>query len=456
MIGTWRLSEIQQQFGGELRGNDVEFVGVSTDTRSLKQSDLFIVLQGEHFDGHQFVSAAEKAGAVAAVVTEWQDVDIPQWKVADGCEALGWLAAENRRRYQGCLIAVTGSCGKTSVKEMLATVLSTQGEVLATSGNFNNHIGAPLTLLRLTGSEPYAVIELGASAIGEIAYTAALANPNISLITNAAAAHLEGFGSLQGVVKAKGEIYSALAESGIAILNLDDPAASQWKAIIGGRKTISFSLQDEQADIFIDQIQPLKSGDYQCRIRIGSTTPETITLPMLGRHNVANAAAVAAAASQMGLSAEDILTALGQVHSVSGRSRRVKGRNGITLVDDCYNANPTSVRAAIDALAEFDAVKTLVLGDMAELGEDELELHRSIGRYAVEKHLDRLLTVGVLSEHTQKAFVELGGSGQHFENQQQMINYLQHQQTPQVIWVKGSRSAKMENIVEALMLKETN
>lgn len=446
MIGHWWLAETAQSLGGELRGLDVQFTSVSTDTRTLGPGALYVALRGERFDGHDFVAQALANGAVAAVVDHPLEVAIPQVQVADTRLALGRLAALNRERFQGQVAAVTGSSGKTTVKEMLAAILREAGPVLATEGNLNNDIGAPLTLLNLAPEHRFGVIELGASAQGEIAYTVGLAKPDVVAITHAGGAHLEGFGGLEGVRRAKGEILEGLSASGTAVLNMDDPAFSQWRAQAQGQRVLSFGMA-KGADFSAGQIEESEgSTRFELQAPQGVVT---ISMAFSGRHNVVNALTAAAMASALGADLEQIKAGLGKAVPAKGRLNRLVTRAGGLLLDDTYNANPLSMNAALDVLAaQAGRLRVALLGDMAELGVQSEALHEDVGRYARARGVERVLACGRYAQAMARGF---GEGAEAFAQQSELIQRVQELCQPDVVFlVKGSRSARMEQVVESL------
>lgn len=455
MIGLWDLSDLQRQFGGEITAGG-GFKAVSTDTRKIAAGDLFVALQGPNFDAHDFVAQAVEKGAVAAVVSRKLDLDIPQWIVADTRIALGQIALANRQRFQGDVYAVTGSSGKTTVKEMLNAILSQQHQVLATWGNLNNDIGVPLTLFELNAAHQVAVIEQGASAIGEIAYTTALSLPDVAILNNAMGAHLEGFGSLQGVVQAKGEIFSTLQDNGgTAIINKDDPNAGYWLKQTENVKRKLFSVTDPDADIFADQITAGGNGCYRFQLHLdGEQQP--VQLAVMGRHNVSNALAAAAAVSVKGVKLPEIVSGLEAFTAVGGRMRPLHTKRGALLIDDSYNANRGSVNAASALLADLDRESVLVLGDMAELGQEAATEHYQVGCRAAQKGVGHLWVTGVLSRHSVQGYLENGGAdGRHFADKAELIAALEKEHTPEMaILVKGSRSAAMDQVVVHLADEE--
>lgn len=448
-----RLSEAARATRGRVIGEDVGFDAVSTDSRAIHAGDLFVALRGERFDGHDFAADCLQRGAVAAMGDErWAAGQAgPLLSVADTRLALGDLAAYWRAKFALPLAAVTGSNGKTTVKEMLATILranSTEDAVLATQGNFNNDIGLPLTLFKLHAEHRYAVIEMGMNHPGEISYLTRIAKPTVALINNALPAHLEGLGSVEAVAHAKGEIFEGLAADGIAIINADDDFASLWKQLAAPRRMLTFGLE-HAADV---------SADYRLQADGSEMTLKTphgeiaLRLPVPGVHNVRNALAASAAATAMGVPLQAIASGLQQYGGVKGRLQRKIGLNGCTVIDDTYNANPASMRAAIDVLAACPGKRVLVLGDMGELGDTAAEMHREIGRYAKVAQLDQLLLLGDLSRETAAGF---GAGAQHFETPAALSEVLAKQLTTDTtVLVKGSRFMRMERVV-ALLLGET-
>lgn len=452
MIGTMTLTGISARLKGVLVGDDAEFSGASIDSRNLSSGDLFVALKGPNFDGHNFVEKAKQAGAVAALVEQPVECSLPQLMVENCRDALGLLGSINRESFKGPMLAMTGSAGKTTVKEMSAAILGQLGNTLATAGNFNNDLGAPLTLLRLAKEHQYAVLELGASSIGEIAYTAGLVKPDVAIITNAAEAHIEGFGCLNNVVQAKGEILDALPPSGVAVINGDDLNAYKWKARAGDRRQLVFSLNENSgADFFARSYELQANGGFAFEL----VSPEgaiKVTLNHLGKHNIANALAAAAATSELGATLLQIKTGLEAVGPVAGRLTGITLSSGARIIDDSYNANPESLRAAIDVLSQCPGHKILVLGDMAELGDTALHDHQEAARYARNQGIDNLMTVGSLSAHAAREF---GPQGHAFENHDSLIETLRNRMNGHTtVLVKGSRSAHMERIVQAFTAGE--
>ena len=455
------LAQAASVLGARVHGDDVTFTGVSTDTRTLKSGDLFIALRGENFDAHDFLEQAHSAGAVATLVASTGKVPaaMPAIVAEDTRLALGRLAAHWRSRFSLPLVALTGSSGKTTVKEMLAAILraavaesrvaENDGDpVLATLGNLNNDIGVPLMLLELKATHRYAVIEMGMNHAGEIAYLTRLAAPDVALINNAGRAHIEFLGSEEAIARAKGEIFEGLRDKGVAIINADDRHAPMWRALAGGRARVEFGLQPTVPVSATYRLRALES-EMQLKTPHGTAT---VTLRAPGIHNVRNALAAAAAAVALDVSVQTIATGLASYSGVKGRLQMKQGVNGAALIDDTYNANPESMRAAIDVLAQADGRKLLVLGDMGELGENAPQLHVELGGYAKQAGIDELFTLGRLSEGATRAF---GAGARHFDQLDDLVVAARGLSAPGVtVLVKGSRFMKMERVVAALLANE--
>lgn len=441
------LSELVAPLGGELRGGDPRFAQVSTDSRAALDGALFVALKGERFDGHAFVAAARAAGAVAALVSEFVDVEIPQLKVADTLAGLQRLAALWRARFEIPVVAVTGSNGKTTTKQMLASIFRARGPVLATQGNLNNHIGVPLTLLQLRGEHRTAVIEMGASHAGEIALLAGLARPDVGVVTQAGDAHLEGFGSREGVAHAKGELFAALGAGGVAVINAEDAYFALWKQLAGAASVLSFGLRD---GVDVQALRPEAEADG-AGTRFTLLTPQgraDVRLPMPGRHNVMNALAAAGCGVALGLEPAEIALGLARSEGAQGRLNWKATPQGAQLLDDSYNANPTSLRAGLELLAALPGRRWLVLGDMAELGPDGARLHAEAGAGARRLGIERLLATGTLAAEAARAF---GEGGEVYESAEQLAAALAPRLDKTIsLLVKGSRSARMERVVAAL------
>lgn len=451
MLKALRLSEISAALNARLIGEDCAFDAVSTDSRAIQSGQLFIALTGPNFDGHAYLADVAAKGAVAALVErEVADAPLPQLLVADTRLALGRLGALNRRAYGGPLVAVTGSSGKTTVKEMLASILRTAfgaqgGAVLATRGNLNNDLGAPLTLLELAPEHVAAVIELGANHVGEIAYTVGLTRPQVAIITNAGTAHVGEFGGPEKIVEAKGEILEGLGEGGVAVLNRDDAAFALWQRRAGDKRVLSFALHNPAADFHVSDLDRDARGCSAFTLHCADGLAR-IQLNLLGEHNVANALAASAAARALSVPLVDIKNGLENLQPVKGRAVAQLASNGVRVIDDSYNANPASICAAVDILAGFSGRTVLVLGDMGELGAWAEQAHRDVGSYAAGK-VAALYAVGPLMAHAVAAF---GADGRHFADQAGLIEALRSEQGDTTILIKGSRSAAMDKVVAAL------
>ena len=438
------LSAAAAAVHGVLHGADRTFTGATMDSRHIAANELFIALPGARVDGHDFLAVARENGAAAALVERKIADPLPQIVVPDALLALGQLAAWWRTRYTCPVVGLTGSNGKTTVKELLAAILGRCGATLSTQGNFNNNIGLPLTLLRLRSSHRYAVIEMGANHPGEIAHLTRIARPDVALINNAGPAHLEGFGTVEGVAHAKGEIFSGLAPQGIAVINADDVHVAVWEQLIAAHRIIRFGLAP-RADVSAQWEGDATGSRLHLRTPAGNMHA---TLHLPGQHNVLNALAATAAALAVNVKPQDIALGLESARGAPGRMQIKAGRNGASIIDDTYNANPASVQAALDVLAACRGRRILVLGDLAELGDDTVTLHGRIGIAAAAAGIDALYSVGTLSVHAANAF---NGEHRHFSIQEDlMANLIPMLTLGTTVLVKGSRSAHMERVVGAL------
>jgi UDP-N-acetylmuramoyl-tripeptide--D-alanyl-D-alanine ligase len=447
-----RMSDVAAATGGRLAGADAAIAGVSTDSRTIEPGMLFVALAGERFDGNEFVADAAQRGAGGAVVSKATDAALPQVVVGDTQAALTALAAAWRAASGALVLGVGGSNGKTTTKEMLAAILAGAGPTLATRGNLNNHIGVPLTLLRLEPAHRYAVIEMGANHPGEIAALAALARPSIALVTNAGDEHLEGFGDLAGVARAEGEMYAALGPGSTAVINADDPFCDTWQAMVPrGARVLRFGI-DAPADVCAQAIAgrieagafatvfTLSIGDAEARVR----------LPLAGRHNVLNALGAAAAAHAAGVAMPAIVAGLERMRPVSGRLQLKPGLRGSWLIDDSYNANPSSVRAGIDVLSGLPGEHWLVLGEMAELGDETAASHAGVGDYARRAGVTRLFALGAAARYAADAF---GARASWYQDAAQLADALSASLEPGITaLVKGSRVNRLERVVERLVV----
>ncbi|HET7300710.1 MAG TPA: UDP-N-acetylmuramoyl-tripeptide--D-alanyl-D-alanine ligase [Oleiagrimonas sp.] len=442
---NFRASEVALWTRGQLAGADVAVRGVATDSRRLDGGELFVALKGENHDGHDHVAAAAAAGAAAALVSRQLDADVPQIVVADTLAALGDLASAVRARRQARVVGITGSNGKTTVKTLVASILSRHGRTHVNAGNFNNEIGLPLTLLAMPEDTEYAVLEMGAGKPGDITYLASIARPDIGVVNTIAPAHLERMGSLQGIAETKGALYEALPADGTAVINADGDFAGFFTGLAGARTILRFAI-DKTADVTAD----IESMDAQgSRFRL--VTPRgnaSVRLPLPGRHNVANALAATAIACALEVPLGTIVEGLEHVDPVGGRLNTRVMPGGWTLIDDSYNANPGSVAAAIDTLLLAPGEHWLVLGDMAELGPDARQLHADLGTLARERGVERLFTIGPMACAAAESF---GAQAQHFEDQAALSNALRTAVHEGVTClVKGSRASAMDRVVDAL------
>ncbi|MGX9416970.1 UDP-N-acetylmuramoyl-tripeptide--D-alanyl-D-alanine ligase [Vibrio sp. WJH972] len=445
------LSQLASILDARLIGDDRKINAISTDTRTIDNDCLFIALIGERFDAHQFINNAIQSGASAVLVSKQVESSVPQLIVSDTKVALGLIGAWVHQQCEIPTVAITGSCGKTTVKEMVASILALKGEVMFTQGNFNNDIGVPLTLLRSEPQHDYAVVELGANHIGEIAYTTKLVQPNIALVNNVASAHIEGFGSLDGVKQAKGEIYSGLSSNGLALVNLDSCSEQWWDGVLNHKRVMTLSTHNSRADFYAEAIALNQDSMAEFTLVTPSGRVD-VTLAVVGVHNVSNAISAAAISYEFGASLSEIAQGLHSLSFVKGRVEITELNNRIKLIDDSYNASVPAMLAAVDLLSTFQGDKWLILGNMAELGNESLALHRQVGEHAAPFKFKHILTYGddakVISDVCH---------GRHFVTHQDMMNYVEQQLEQntthaQVLLVKGANSAGMSKI--AAVLKE--
>ena len=433
--------------GSNFQGSDQPISGVSIDTRTLKNGELFIAIKGENFNGHEFLQAAQQKGAVAAMVSETVSTELPCLKVDDTLGGLQLLSANWRDQFNLPVIAITGSNGKTTVKELVGSILSVAyNNVLVTQGNLNNHIGVPLTLLRLNDTHQCAVIEMGMNHAGEISRLTGLTKPDVALVNNAMLAHVEAFDSVLDVAAAKSEIFQGLSTNGVAVLNADDPNYAFFKAQIGSTKCIDFGLK-AKADV------TARLNYRHEHVAVFAKTPvgnAEIKLNLLGQHNAMNALAATACALALNVDLDSIKQGLEQVMPVKGRLQPLKLPNDILVLNDTYNANPDSMKAGIDVLAQIPAgKKILVAADMGELGKQSQQLHQQIGDYAAAKQIDVFLSLGSLMTLGARAF---GENGYNTLRINELIDRLSFElEKDCVILVKGSRSMRMERVVDALL-----
>jgi len=493
------LSEIAAYVQGKLVGEDGVISSVSIDTRAIKPGQLYVAIKGHNFDGNEFVAEAEQAGAAAAIVHQGITATIPHIVVDDTRLALAELAGAWRKKAsvsvgiatlltsmdvgnaEDCreqsrppslavgrigslpiatlppslaVVGITGSNGKTTVKEMVAAILGasdpTHGNTLFTQGNLNNDIGVPLTLLRLSEQHRYAVIEMGANHPGEIEYTSQYAQADVAIITNVGAAHIEGFGSVDGVAKAKGEIIQTLKQDGVAVLNRDDAYFDYWKSVAGTRKVMSFGM-DERATVTAHSVKTeIINHAFATSFELVTAAGElTVKLRLAGRHNVVNALAATAACLALGIDPQQIKQGLESVKPVTGRLQPLVSRLGNIVIDDTYNANSASLKAALDVLANCDGKRWLVLGAFGELGPESPKIHEQMGELIKSSGVVRLLAVGSDARNTVKIF---GKGATFFDTQNDLIEVLKQElKGDEAILIKGSRAQRMENVVAALV-----
>ncbi|MFC3120961.1 UDP-N-acetylmuramoyl-tripeptide--D-alanyl-D-alanine ligase [Agaribacter flavus] len=452
----WLAKQVKGQLSTDSVTNMV-IEDITTDSRSLSAGSVFIALIGENFDGHEYALDALQKGAAALIVSKPVDSPLPQILVKDTRHALGDIARAVKEKVAPKTIGITGSSGKTTVKEMTASILTQCGKTLATAGNFNNDIGVPLTLLRLTENHRFAVIEMGANHQGEIEYTVNLAKPDVVTIVNAAASHLQGFGSLFGVARAKSEIFSGLQSGGTAVINTDSQFYEFWQGKCDHINTLSFSPNSCKGDFFAKNVSINKDGcaEFELITPVGKI-PIRLRIP--GAHNIGNAVLAAALSHQVGAELHHIQTGLFNMRSVKGRLSLINVSSKIRILDDTYNANVASVKAAIDSLVTFNGPRIFVFGDMGELGDQAASYHQQIGEYAKQKGVDALITIGQLSVHASQV---MDKQGMHCESVDDIISQItalvdaaeKAGKVPVNILVKGSRSAKMERVTQAIQLK---
>ena len=445
------LSEAASAMQATLIGQDATFSSVGTDSRNITKDMLFVALKGDNFDGHDYAERAIAQGAAAVLVSDAALNVAPALLINDTCLALGQLAAYWRQKFAIPVAAITGSNGKTTVKEMLASILRSAchetDEVLATVGNLNNHIGLPLTLLKLNPQHRYAVVEMGMNHTGEISYLSNIGKPTVAVINNAGSAHIGELGSFEAIAKAKGEILEGLTADGIAVINADDIYAPLWTALATPHQVMTFGLE-HKADVTATYQLLASASDIEI------STPQGVVkvmLPAPGKHNVLNALAATTAAMAMGVPLNIIKVGLENYAGVKGRLQPLAGLNGALVIDDTYNANPMSMKVAIDVLMAKSGEKLLVLGDMGELGDDAENLHAEIGLYAKTAGVDALFTLGNLSQAMSKAF---GADAKHYETPAALAADLITKMKPNVsVLVKGSRFMAMERVVNAIIVE---
>jgi UDP-N-acetylmuramoyl-tripeptide--D-alanyl-D-alanine ligase len=443
------LADAAAAVGGQLVGEDHRYCTVSTDSRTLKPGTLFVALRGPNFDGRDFVAAAAAQGAVGAIVDRAVAHELPQVVVPDALRALQQLGQAWRNEFNVPIVGVAGSNGKTTAKEMTAAILSRMGVCMATHGNLNNHIGVPLTLMRLEASHRSAVVEMGANRIGDVAELVRLARPTVGLITNAGAEHLEGFGNLDGVAQGEGEMVSCLEPSATAVINADDAYAGYWRRVATAQRVLTFGVHAQADFMAKNSLQAIERGEFATRFTLDCPLGQiAITLKAGGAHNIGNALGAAAAASAAGASLEEIALGLADFRAVAGRLQLKAGARDSWIIDDSYNANPSSVRAGLEVLRSLPGATWLVLGDMAELGEFAENSHAHMGAYARDCGIKRLFALGPQSSRAVETF---GSGAEWFPDAESLTRRLQAELAPGVtVLIKGSRVNRLERVVQAL------
>lgn len=441
------LATLAAKIGAEYRGADLPLTQVSIDSRAIAKGGLFVAIRGPQHDAHSFVEQAVQAGAGAVMVDHPMPVTVPQMIVADTTKALGRLAKAWRLQFQLPIIALTGSCGKTGTKEMIAAILRRCGHTLATPGNKNNFYGLPLTLLELRPEHQFAVIEMGTNSIGEIGYLADITQPTVALITNIQASHIGNFGSFEALSNEKSDIFKGLVANGIAIINQDEPFARSWEKKIDVRHRVSFALHSK-ADVTATQVT--LGGDHVSFTLHSPLGQGAVRVPLIGAHVVYNALAAAAATLAVGANLQQVIQGLADAEAVKGRFKPHTLPHGVVLIDDTYNASASSVHNAIRTLAQHPGKKIFVMSNMMELGSFAEQCHREMGEWARDAHLDALLLAGDASllQPTLQAFPQ----AQYFGSKAELLSALTPQLVPgSMVVVKGSRSNKMEEIVAGLL-----
>jgi UDP-N-acetylmuramoyl-tripeptide--D-alanyl-D-alanine ligase len=443
------LADATVAVGGQLVGEDRRYGAVSTDSRTLKPGTLFVALRGPTFDGREFVAAAAAQGAVGAIVERAVAHALPQVVVPDALRALQTLGQAWRSEFNVPIVGVAGSNGKTTAKEMTAAILSRMGVCMATHGNLNNHIGVPLTLMRLEASHRSAVVEMGANRIGDVAELVRLARPTVGLITNAGAEHLEGFGNLDGVAQGEGEMVSCLEPTATAIINADDAYAGYWRRVATAGRILTFAVHAQADFMAKNSLQAIERGEFATRFTLECPLGQiSITLKAGGAHNIGNALGAAASASAAGASLEEIALGLADFRAVAGRLQLKAGARDSWIIDDSYNANPSSVRAGLEVLRSLSGPTWLVLGDMAELGEFAENSHAHMGAYARDCGIKRLFALGPQSSRAVETF---GSGAEWFPDADSLTRRLQAELAPGVtVLIKGSRVNRLERVVQAL------
>ena len=442
MIVDMPLSELKKRCGGELHGQDIRFNSVSTDSRRVEEGELYLALKGERFDGHEFVKQAEEK-ACAIVVERDCELTKPCLIVEDSRYALGEIGAYCRDHFPQPVVAITGSSGKTTTRNMLTAIMATQGAVCTTLANQNNEIGVPLTLMSLSSEHVAAVVELGARKRGDISYLGQFVKPDVSILLNAGTAHIGEFGGYENIVLGKGEIYEALGEKGIGIVNLDDTASGQWLERLSGKRVLTYSLWDEAADVYASDVELGSESTVFDLCHQGSKV--RVFSSAAGMHNVSNALAASCAALALNLDLSTIAAGLAQYQAEGGRLSREPLAQGITLINDAYNANPASMKAGLDVLAVDECYRIAVLGEMGELGELAHSMHIEMADYAANSPIEEIWLIGQFAEEMAK---RIGSKARVFSSKQEIANALMGLESkPTTVLLKASRFVALEDVV---------
>lgn len=464
MVESILLSQIADATGGRVVGGDMAFSSVTIDTRALNEGDLYVALKGERFDGHQFLEQAIEKGCAGFMINNSFELShgvpksVPHILVSDTLRALGKVGQINRQNFKGKVVGLTGSSGKTSTKNMLEGILSEKGPTYATHGNFNNEIGVPLSLLNIAKDHQYAVIEMGARRRGDIKYLAEFVQPDIAILLNAGTAHIDVFGSQENIVLGKGEIFTSLQEGALAVVNADDPAKQRWLDSLKEHEVLTFSMSDSNADVFATDIY---ASDLLSRFTLNfKGDREQVELPLPGLHNIANSLAASAAAIHLGLGLSTIAKGLAKLSASHGRLMTVPCSENLEVIDDSYNANPSSMRAAIDVLSLKQGFKIAALGEMAELGDFAPKLHLELAKYIRQSQIDKVYLIGPFAADMSEIIGERASvccsKEEIFESLSKNENLFEADSCSPVtisILVKGSRSAAMDELVDMIVKK---
>ena len=464
MIQNISLSQLANASKGELYGENIEFSSISIDTRTLKEGDLYVSLKGERFDGHQFIEQALEKGCSGLLInnefkSSISDLGkVPHVSVENTLHALGCCAQINRQNFKGSIVGLTGSSGKTSTKNMLESILAEKGPTYATKGNFNNEIGVPLTLLNIESNHRYAVVEMGARKKGDIKYLVNLVQPDVAILLNAGTAHIDIFGSKENIVRAKGEIFTSLKQDGLAVVNADDSAKQVWLDSLTNKEVLTFSIEDKSADLFATNI---RINDLSSKFLLNYQGKcEEVFLPVPGLHNISNSLAACAAAIHLGFSLSNLSAGLAKLNASDGRLMTITCSDTLVVIDDTYNANLSSMKAAMDVLALKQGFNVAVLGEMAELGDFSKKLHLDLATYISVRDIDKVYLIGPFASEMAKL---IGSRASVAESKKEILDLLEkneevfettkHELITTNVLIKGSRSTAMDELVDMIVKK---